>query len=445
MPLPFSLPHLGLGCAPLGSMEHVFGYGVSEADAIATIHHALALGVTLLDTAPFYANGLSEQRVGLALRGAPRDQFILSTKVGWLPNPDEIGKQGAGRRSYSRDAVLRSVEGSLKRLGTNHLDIAHVHDPENGDYRAQILDEAYPTLLELKAQGVIRAIGAGLNQTDFLTNYAQHMPLDCAILAGRYTLLEQAPLREAFPAALAKGVAIFAAGVFNGGILATGAQPGARYQYAPAPEPILRLTRMIERVCAKHDVSLRAAAMQFAAAHPAVRTLIVGMAKPSEVDENLANLRAPLPPAFWAELKARELIDADAPAPRPYNMPIMIQARNVLGTNLKTCSTDPMTGWYRDGCCNTGPGDTGLHTVCARMTQTFLEFSRVAGNDLITPHPEFDFPGLQPGDQWCLCVTRWVEAYEAGCAPLVDLEATHISALEFVDLAVLKQYALSAA
>jgi hypothetical protein len=119
-----------------------------------------------------------------------------------------------------------------------------------------------------------------------------------------------------------------------------------------------------------------------------------------------------------------------------------IQARNVLGTPLKPCSFDPLTGWYRDGCCNTGPGDVGLHTVCAVMTDEFLQFSRFAGNDLSTPHPEYGFPGLKAGDQWCLCVERWVEAYESGVAPQVDLEATHLSALEFVDLAVLKQYAL---
>jgi len=122
----------------------------------------------------------------------------------------------------------------------------------------------------------------------------------------------------------------------------------------------------------------------------------------------------------------------------------MMQARNVLGTELKTCSTEPMTGWYRDGCCNTGPGDLGLHTVCAQMTREFLEFSYAMGNDLITPCPEFDFPGLAPGDRWCVCVMRWIEAYEAGCAPPVDLEATHISALEFVDLEVLKAHALDA-
>lgn len=119
-----------------------------------------------------------------------------------------------------------------------------------------------------------------------------------------------------------------------------------------------------------------------------------------------------------------------------------IQANNVLGAPLKPCSFKPLTGWYRDGCCNTGPGDVGLHTVCAVMTDAFLQFSRNAGNDLITPHLEHGFPGLQAGDQWCLCIERWVEAYEAGVAPQVDLEATHLSALEFVDLAVLKQYAL---
>ncbi len=120
-----------------------------------------------------------------------------------------------------------------------------------------------------------------------------------------------------------------------------------------------------------------------------------------------------------------------------------LQARNVLGQPLETCSLSPRTGWYRDGCCNTGPGDVGLHTVCAVMTADFLRFSYEAGNDLITPRPEYQFPGLKPGDHWCLCVERWVEAYEAGVAPQVDLAACHISVLEFVDLAVLREYALS--
>lgn len=315
MALPFTLPKLSLGCAPLGSMDRAFGYGVAEEVAIAIVQRAVQAGVTLLDTAPFYANGRSEARVGQALRGIPRANVLISTKVGWLPHRDKVGQAGEGIRSYSRDSVLRSIEHSLARLGIDVIDIAHVHDPENGDYRAEIMREAYPTLLELKQQGVIRAIGAGLNQTEFLADYVAHMPLDCSILAGRYTLLEQGPAREVFPAAHGKGIPILAAGVFNAGILATGAVPGARYQYAPAPEPILRTARRLERACARHGVSLRAAAMQFTAAHPAVGTLVIGMSKPSEVDENVAALSAPIPPAFWAELRERELIDPEAPTP----------------------------------------------------------------------------------------------------------------------------------
>lgn len=121
-----------------------------------------------------------------------------------------------------------------------------------------------------------------------------------------------------------------------------------------------------------------------------------------------------------------------------------IQARNVLGQPLQPCSFDPITGWYRDGCCNTGPGDTGLHTLCARMTADFLEFNYTAGNDLITPHPEFNFSGLKPGDQWCMCIARWIDAFEAGVVAPVVLEATHISALEFIDLQTLKSHALIA-
>ncbi len=315
MSLTFPIPKIALGCAPLGSMLGTFAYGVSEADAIATIQHALERGINFLDTAPFYANGQSEVRVGMAIKGMPRDHILISTKVGWLPNTDALGTQGAGTRSYSRESVLRSIDASLKRLGIDHIDIAHVHDPENGDYRAEIAREAYPTLVELKQQGVIRAIGAGLNETNFLEDYVEHFPLDCAILAGKYSLLEQAPAHKVFPAAHKKGIAILAAGVFNSGILATGAVPGARYQYSNAPEPILRLTRMIEAVCAKHGVPLRAAAMQFAAANPAVKTLVIGMVKPDEVDANLAELQTPIPTAFWAELKERGLIDEGVPTP----------------------------------------------------------------------------------------------------------------------------------
>jgi D-threo-aldose 1-dehydrogenase len=286
---------------------------VSDDDAYNTIQHALDAGITMIDTAPFYGNGVAETRVGHVLKGIPRDRYLLSTKVGWLV--DELGKQGSGTRSYSRDSILRSIEASQKRLGIDVFDMAHIHDPENGDYRREIMEEGYPTLVELKQQGVIRGVGAGLNQTAYLTDYAQHAPLDVAILANRYTLLEQAPAEEAFPLAMKNNVRVMVGGVFNSGILATGGVSGARYYYQPAPEPVRRLTRLIEGVCAAHGVSLKAAAMQFAAAHPAVSTLVLGMAKPFEIDENLANLNAPIPAAFWADLKVRGLIETIAPTP----------------------------------------------------------------------------------------------------------------------------------
>jgi D-threo-aldose 1-dehydrogenase len=313
MALPFALPRVALGTGPLGSMARTFGYTVSDDDAHNTIQHALNAGITMIDTAPFYGNGVAETRVGRVLHGIPRERYLLSTKVGWLVG--EIGVAEAGTRSYSRDSILRSIEASQKRLGIDVFDMAHIHDPERGDYRREIMEEGYPTLVELKRQGVIRAVGAGLNQTAFLTDYAQHAPLDVALLANRYTLLEQAPAEEAFPLAMKNDIRVMAGGVFNSGILATGGLPGARYYYQPAPEPVRRLTRLIEAVCEAHGVSLKAAALQFVAAHPAISTLILGMAKPAEIDENLALLDASIPPAFWAELKARGLIEAIAPTP----------------------------------------------------------------------------------------------------------------------------------
>jgi D-threo-aldose 1-dehydrogenase len=298
-------------------MGPVFGYTVSDDDAHATIQRAVSSGANFIDTAPLYGNAVAELRIGAALQalGVARDRVILGTKVGWLPSVVGGSHFSDGERSYSRDAVMRSVEGSLKRLKTDYLDIVHVHDPDLGDYRKDVLEQAYPALHELKRAGTIRAIGAGLNQWQYLADIANNAEVDCFLLAGRYTLLEQSPLTEFFPLMLKKKISVFLGGVFNSGILATGAIPGARYQYAVAPEPVLRLTRMIERVCATHGVSLRAAAAQFAAAHPAVTTLVLGMVKPSEVDENLGLLSTPIPSAFWAELRERGLIEAEAPVP----------------------------------------------------------------------------------------------------------------------------------
>jgi D-threo-aldose 1-dehydrogenase len=317
MALSFSVPKIALGTAPIGSMAPVFGYAVSDEDARATIERALSAGVNFIDTAPLYGNGISETRIGDALEaaGMPRAEVILGTKIGWLPGKLGGSHFSDGERSYSRDAVRRSVEGSLKRLRTDYLDIVHVHDPDLGDFRKAVLDEAYPELNALKREGVIRAIGAGLNQWEYVADIARNAEIDCCLLAGRYSLLEQAPLETFFPLMLEKRISVFLGGVFNSGILATGPVKGARYQYAPAPEPILRLARLLEGVCTRHGVSLRAAAAQFAAAHPAVTTLVLGMVKPAEVDDNMGLLTQPVPAALWAELKARELIDASAPVP----------------------------------------------------------------------------------------------------------------------------------
>ena len=319
MALNFPVSKIALGTAPIASMVANFGRAMTDEEAQLTIQHCLNTGVNFIDTAPFYGNGLAETRVGNSLQalGVARDAVVIGTKVGWIPDPAKLGgpSGGNGERNYSRAAILRSIEASLKRLKIEYIDIAHVHDPERGDYRKMIMDEAYPTLNDLKRQGVIRAVGAGLNETAYLVDFVHNVDLDCCLIANCYTLLEQTPLKEAFPMALAKGISIFAGGVFNSGILATGAIPDARYRYQRAAEPILRLTRIIEGVCKRHGVALKVAAAQFAAAHPAVTTLVLGMMSPAEVDENIAALKVKIPAAFWEELKARELIEADAPTP----------------------------------------------------------------------------------------------------------------------------------
>lgn len=309
MAIIFSLPTFGLGCAPLGGTGGAFGMA-SDAAADQVVQHCLAYGVTFFDTAPAYGAGLSEQRLGRALAGVPRHHFQIGTKIGVLVNPD-----GSTERSYRRDAVQRSIADSLQRLGVDFLEIAHIHDADADENFRMALDEAYPVLAELKAQGVIRAIGAGMNQWQREAEFARHADFDCFLLAGRYTLLEQEPIHEYLPLCLQKGISVFLGGVFNTGILATGSIPEARYQYRPAPPEILAKTRQIEAICDRHGVALKAAALQFPLAHPAIRSLVVGMVSPTEMDQNLSALRAPIPPAFWADLRSQGLIDSAAPTP----------------------------------------------------------------------------------------------------------------------------------
>jgi D-threo-aldose 1-dehydrogenase len=309
MAISFSLPTFGLGCAPLGGNGGVFGMAAEEtADQV--VHHALANGVTFFDTAPSYGAGVSERRLGHALAGTPRDRFQIGTKIGVVVNPD-----GSTERSYRRDAVKRSIADSLQRLGVDFVEIAHIHDADADENFRMALDEAYPVLADLKAQGVIRAIGAGMNQWQREAEFARHADFDCFLLAGRYTLLEQEPIHEYLPLCLEKGISVFLGGVFNTGILATGSIPGAWYQYRPAPPEILAKTRQIEAVCTQHGVALKAAALQFPLAHPAIRSLVVGMISPTEMDQNLRALHAPIPAAFWADLHDQGLIESAAPTP----------------------------------------------------------------------------------------------------------------------------------
>jgi D-threo-aldose 1-dehydrogenase len=294
----------GLGAAPLANL-----YGtVSEADAIATVQAAYQSGVRLFDTAPLYGLGVSEERVGKALSEFPRDSYVISTKIGRVLNEDRSGYVF----DYSRDGVLRSLESSLGRLGVEYVDILHIHDPDNHQHEA--LESAFPTLAELRRQGVIKAIGAGMNQWQVLEHFARNADFDVFLLAGRYTLLEQTSL-DFLKLCQEKGIGIFLGGVYNSGILATGPVEGAKFQYREAPPEIMAKTAAIKAVCDQYGVPLNVAALHFARAHPAVTALVVGAVSPAEVQTNLHALDRAVPSELWQALRDQGLIEAGAPVP----------------------------------------------------------------------------------------------------------------------------------
>ncbi|MEU3982406.1 aldo/keto reductase [Streptomyces sp. NPDC026672] len=298
-----ALPRLGLGCAPIGDL-----YGpVDPADAIATVHTALASGYGLLDTAPKYGDGLSEARLGRALASVDRRTYRLSTKVGW-----DVAEGRAPVPAFDADGVRRSVEGSLRRLGVDRFDIVHVHDPD--DHLDQAVAETVPALLRLRDEGVVGAVGAGMNSDRALAELVRRTDLDHVLIAGRYTLLEQGAVTGLLPLCAERGVGVVAAGVFNSGLLAD-PRPGAPYDYRPVPAPVLERALRIQAVCARHDVPLRAAALQFPLAHPAVTTVLVGCVSPAEVTDNAELTRMPLPEALWNDLREAGLIESGAPSP----------------------------------------------------------------------------------------------------------------------------------
>lgn len=296
-----TVPRLGIGTAPLGGLYAP----VSRADAIATVDAALDSGISFFDTAPHYGAGQSEEQLGAALAGVPRERYVLATKVGRTITTD-----GRSVKDFTRDGVLRGIEGSLTRLGVERIDILHIHDPDT-EYR-QALDHVFPVLADLRAAGVIKAIGVGQNQWEMPADFVRDAEIDCILLAGRYTLLEQGAQPILLPLCQERAVSVFLGGVFNSGILVTGAQPGAKYNYFDAPPPILDRVRQLETICARHEVPLAHAAVQFPAAHPAVSSLVVGTRSVAEVAALRDAWQAPIPAQLWADLRAAGLIPATA-------------------------------------------------------------------------------------------------------------------------------------
>lgn len=321
---------LGFGGAPLGDLYA----RLPEDVAVATVSTAHASGMNLFDTSPHYGNGLSELRFGSALRRLPRESYVLSTKVGRRMNPWEPGGTAGGPGfaggvphasvvDYSYDGTLRSLEQSLLRLGLDRIDVALIHDVDvwtHGTERVdarfrEAMEGAYRALDRLRGEGVIRAIGVGLNEADMCVRFAEAGDFDCALLAGRYSLLQQDALDAYLPLAARKGIGVMLGGVFNSGILATGARPGARFNYAPAPPEIMERVARIERVCEAHGVPIAVAALHFALAGPAVASVILGGVTPGEVERNAASLRQTVPPGLWSDLKSEGLLPGSVPVP----------------------------------------------------------------------------------------------------------------------------------
>jgi len=296
---------IGLGTAPLANLYKK----VPESQAIATIQRCLEADITLFDTAPVYGGGVAEKRLGAALAGVERDRFVISTKVGDSSESEQqwnVDKEW----DFSHDGIFRSVEASLKRLKIDWIDIVLIHDPDH--HHRQALDESYPALVELKEQGVIKAIGVGMNWWQPLYQFANEAEFDCFMMAGQYTLLVQDGL-PLMNLCQEKDIGILAAGVYNSGILATGPKPGAKFLYRDASPEILERTRRIETICNRYDVPLKVAALRFPAGHPATSSLVVGTSSPSRIDDYLSALQWPIPAELWADLKDEGLLSEDAP------------------------------------------------------------------------------------------------------------------------------------
>ncbi|MCH5676608.1 aldo/keto reductase [Streptomyces gilvus] len=298
---------LGFGAAALGNLFTPVG----DDEGAAAVDAAWSVGIRYFDTAPHYGLGLSERRLGQALAGRPRGEFTVSTKVGRLLEPlaesdgDDLehgfAVPATHRRvwDFSADGVLRSIEASLTRLGLDAVDIVYLHDPD--DHLDQALREAYPALERLRSEGVVRAIGAGMNQSAALARFVRETDVDAVLLAGRYTLLDQTSLADLLPAAAERGASVVAGGVFNSGLLAD-PRPGATYDYTTAPPALVERALELKGVAERHGLPLRAAALRFPFGHPAVAGVLVGARSAAEVRDAAAMLAEPVPEALWQDL-----------------------------------------------------------------------------------------------------------------------------------------------
>ncbi|QMU71389.1 aldo/keto reductase [Streptacidiphilus sp. P02-A3a] len=291
----------GLGTAPLGILPHL----VDAAAARACLHRAVGLGVRYLDTAPFYGAGLAESRLGAFLAEHDRADLVLSTKVG-----RSVVARGRGATTvfdFSGEAIRRQLDASLRRMRVDRIDTVFLHDPD--DHWTEALDQAWPVLAELRDQGVVGSVGAGMNQVPMLTRFVQETDMDVVLLANRYTLLEPEAALGLLDLCLEREVSVVLGGVLNSGILATGDVPSAQYEYAPAPASVRARVARIEAVCRSYGVPLAAAALQFArGSHPAVASVLIGARSAAEIEANLRLTAHPVPPGLWDALSAESLL-----------------------------------------------------------------------------------------------------------------------------------------
>ncbi len=312
---------LGFGGVPLGGLYK----DVSEDEAGATVRRALELGINYFDTAPIYGFGKSEIRLGRELAHHNRDSIVVATKVGYTLLAEDGGRdEKVFHRfdnvppmrpvfDFSYDGIMRTFEGSLQRLNLSHVDILNIHDPD--DHWQEAIEIVYPALHQLRCEGVVRAIGVGMNQAEMLARFAREGDFDCLLLAGRYTLIDQAGLCELLPICERKRISVIVGGPYNSGILATGARPGATYNYVDASPAVLEKVAAIEAVCERHQVPLQAAALQFPMAHPAVAAIIPGARSVAEVEQNWGLFSLSIPNSFWDELRRLDLLPTEAPVP----------------------------------------------------------------------------------------------------------------------------------